>query len=225
MEPTFDKPTIIGALAEISRLDPNFNIFGVTNHQYKLNPPVPAAELDAFEAAWGVRLPDDYRYFVMEIGNGGAGPGYGLYPLGLEGIDKTTQLGPLRPAIAENLARPFPHAKRWNTDAPDYGDQEEVERRIEENEADYVKDDWVRGAFPISNQGCGIIIYLVVSGPQRGYLWVDDRESCGGIYSIGGDDSDPVSFSTWYSDWLSWSLSEAQKRARKAKKHKNREKA
>ncbi len=33
------------------------------------------------EADFNIKLPDDYVYFLTEIGNGGAGPYYGLYSL------------------------------------------------------------------------------------------------------------------------------------------------
>lgn len=50
-------------------------------------------DLSAFESCHRVRLPTDYRYFLARVGNGGAGPFYGLEPLGTFGYD---------------LSKPFP---------------------------------------------------------------------------------------------------------------------
>jgi hypothetical protein len=38
-----------------------------------------------FEKHHNITLPDDYRRFILQAGNGGAGPHYGLLPL--ENID------------------------------------------------------------------------------------------------------------------------------------------
>lgn len=45
---------------------------------YHLNPPLTPSELKTFEARIGLRLPEDIRLFVTELGNGGAGPFNGL---------------------------------------------------------------------------------------------------------------------------------------------------
>lgn len=34
-----------------------------------------------FEARYNVKLPPEYVFFITQVGNGGAGPYYGLYPL------------------------------------------------------------------------------------------------------------------------------------------------
>ena len=55
--------------------------FGSQAHAFRLNPPIAEAEVHRFEHRHGISLPDDYRAFLIQAGNGGAGPYYGLLPL------------------------------------------------------------------------------------------------------------------------------------------------
>jgi hypothetical protein len=59
--------------------DPHFTIFGAQKHRYELGAPLPPKRLQPLDAA-GVLLPADFRRFVTELGNGGAGPAYGWEP-------------------------------------------------------------------------------------------------------------------------------------------------
>jgi hypothetical protein len=75
-------------LAMVRELDPKLRIFGADRHRYQLAPPIDAARLAEVGARFGVALPDGYRAFVTELGDGGAGPYWGLHPLatGVEGL-------------------------------------------------------------------------------------------------------------------------------------------
>ena len=127
--------------------DTGFRVFGSDHHRYRLGSVLSEAELTAFELANGVRLPEDYRRFLSEIGNGGAGPFYGLEPLGTFGRD---------------LARAFPFVT-----ATDTLTNEELERLPDRDE--------YPGALELCHHGCAIYSYLVVNGPTYGTIW-DGRE-------------------------------------------------
>ncbi|MCI9656756.1 MAG: SMI1/KNR4 family protein [Lawsonibacter sp.] len=62
--------------------DRDLSRFGADQHEYQLKPPASAEAVAAFEARFHVSLPDGYRNFLLWMGNGGAGPFYGLYSLG-----------------------------------------------------------------------------------------------------------------------------------------------
>lgn len=61
--------------------DPDFSRFGARSHKYQLKPPVSEETITAFEERFGISLLEGYRNFLLWIGDGGAGPFYGLYPL------------------------------------------------------------------------------------------------------------------------------------------------
>ncbi len=82
-----------------------------------------------------------YRRFLSEIGNAGAGPYYGLEPLGTFGRD---------------LSRPFPFIAATDT----LTDQERLPDGGE-----------YPGVLEFCHQGCAIYSYLVVSGPTYGTIW------------------------------------------------------
>ena len=47
-------------------------------HDYILRPVAQESEVVAFERAMGVRIPEDFRDFILQVCNGGPGPGYGM---------------------------------------------------------------------------------------------------------------------------------------------------
>src|SRR3954454_16307446 len=77
MPATIDRSNVLRLLGELDRRDPRRKVFGSGGHDYKLNPPLPTSVIEAFEERHGVSLPEDYRHFLSEIGNGGDGPHYG----------------------------------------------------------------------------------------------------------------------------------------------------
>lgn len=63
------------------QVDRQRKVFGAERHKYQLNPTVSPEEVARFEAEYHVKLPKEYVFFLTQVGNGGAGPYYGLYPL------------------------------------------------------------------------------------------------------------------------------------------------
>src|SRR5690242_4451474 len=68
-------------LAALRHRDTQFQVFGATTHHYLLNSCLSESILQEAEAQYGILLPEDYRRFLLLMGNGGAGPEYGIYPL------------------------------------------------------------------------------------------------------------------------------------------------
>src|SRR4051812_21518270 len=79
---TSENERITQKLERLRATDPNCLLFGVHTHRYRLGPPMPAEDVNSIETDYGIALPDDYAAFLAEVGNGGAGPGYGLQRFG-----------------------------------------------------------------------------------------------------------------------------------------------
>jgi len=189
-------------LAELDRLDARRKVFASDKHQYRLHPPLAPEWVVQIESLMGCRLPEQYRRFVTEFADGGAGPEYGILPL--ERLLKPHQD---RSWMAE-LARPFP--------APT--------TVAEMREIGYS----APGVLMVSEIGCGAHYWLVLSGSQRGFVWVQNPDAEWGpelsdnshvpAYSekagtdpifeaaLASPDSLRLEFVDWYVKWLDESL-------------------
>jgi tetratricopeptide (TPR) repeat protein len=149
----------------LGRCDAERQVFGAHQHQYQLAPPLAEAELAEFERTHGVSLPADYRAFLTTLGNGGAGPFYGLAPLSAEPPRFAAKFDGTQPS----LARPFPLHEAWpqgdHASAPPIAPGTSI----------------YDGLVLLSDQGCGYFDVLIISGPQRGRVWADITQALGGL--------------------------------------------
>jgi len=143
-----DKKYVLQKLEEKRQLDPNYIGFGVKRHQYKLRSPIEKAELQKLESQFQIKLPDDYRQFILNIGDGGSGPSYGLYSLrgALTGKDRTYK---------------YPGYKMGKEITEDFIRPDEL-----------AEDEWsVSGLLILCQHGCANDDFLVINGKERGYVW------------------------------------------------------
>jgi len=209
-----DAEWVINSLQMLRRV--HAKTFGANAHHFILNNPASETEVSAFESQHKIVLPRDYRHFLTAIGNGGAGPFYGVFPLGV--MDDGSGLGPWNEhdGIVGDLAQPFPLTDKWNdlsgkpADDLQALDDAEYEEEMEKFEARYWGPFWVNGAIPICHLGCALRIWLVVMDEQAGKLWYDARAEYGGLTPMTVEDGSPLVFDKWYLDWLNQALREAQ---------------
>ncbi|MEU1202889.1 hypothetical protein ABZ446_42705 [Streptomyces sp. NPDC005813] len=58
------------------------------------------------------------------------------------------------------------------------------------------------GAVVIHHLGCALRQWLIISGPERGRIWSDDRVDAQDLTPLLDGDGQPVTFGRWYRDWL-----------------------
>lgn len=120
----------------------------VASRKLAMNKLADAGEVEGFERRTGVRLPEGYRRFIIEVANGGDGPGGVLLPL----RDSMFAEPP------SNLRKPFPLADPWIWEADEHATPDGIAAAG-------------HGRLFLVEQGCGMYWVLIVSGVARNQVW------------------------------------------------------
>jgi hypothetical protein len=181
--------------------DPACLTFGSEWHRHRLNPPLLEAERAAFEQAEKVRLPTAFAGFLSVVGNGGAGPTEGLWRVEQSGARWVQWLQSETQAEAR-LSRQFPWRSVWDPPVPSEDDHTELEEYhalahvagtvflAPRDAPEHTRDWWL----------------LVVTGPERGHVWMDCRRSGRGIRPVFR--RGPYSFLAWLEAGLDGSIAD-----------------
>jgi hypothetical protein len=190
------------------------SVFGARGDRRRLHDPLTPAELAELEAQIKVRLPEEYRGFLLEVGAGGAGPAYGVFPVvrkdaRWQWVGQDVHLSDL-----EKLPLPFAHVEAFNPFArlPDRPEEDDYDsdEEFEAAEAEYEElfEEVAYDATPtygllyLCHHGCGFRDALVVTGPARGHMWTDRTPDLLGFEPLGDADGAPLTFGAWYLQWL-----------------------
>jgi hypothetical protein len=222
-----DVGLVIDGLAELRRLDAKRRVFGASDHNYALALPVDASLLHLVETALESPLPEDYRRFLTWIGDGGAGPYYGILSLDQSisralmfagedeeerGERRTRELIGTLPAFTrdsplesdvdfgEIIGKPA----SWEDHVTLLRNDPAYEARWDELRAQYLAEPFDGGWIPICDYGCGDFFALVVRGKRRGMVWVNSVEGATGFYCL------EASFEQFYMRWLDDALRQAR---------------
>ncbi|MFI5526982.1 SMI1/KNR4 family protein [Kitasatospora sp. NPDC051853] len=192
---------------------------GPFGHGFVLEPPLAEEQLAEAERDFGVALPPSYRSFLREVGGGGAGPYYGLFPLRRDeagwywndsGVrtDGSGLAGPFLSAEERaRLEREYDAREPDERDFPD-GQAYRAARGAWSEEEDELEAALEAGALCLSHEGCGYYVWLAVTGPGRGTLFTDMRPSGRGFEPIADD------FRGWYLTWLDRAEETVRRRGR-----------
>lgn len=179
------------------KADKSLKVFGASSHQYSINKPATIDDILVIEKKYAIHLPDCYKAFILQFGNGGtayansgAGPFYGIYPLG-EYVDEL---------IDENTEK---YLKNNCILYPKMTDQdwENITLKIEDDaisDDDYTKElgRIYGGILPIGSQGCTYLHGLVLNGEHRGKVVNLSLDHYKPIFTFENN------FLDWYERWL-----------------------
>jgi SMI1 / KNR4 family (SUKH-1) len=208
----FSATRVLKLLSRLQDLRPT--VFGSDHHKFQLNEPVAEHKVTNFERDLSIHLPPDYRDFLIRMGNGGAGPFYGVFPLGTVDENFGLRQWHVNDGLVGDPSRPFDLSHEWNDTSllPSDENQAEYDRQMDDFEKVYFRPDLLNGAIPICHQGCALRIWLVVTGETTGHLWDDRRSEYEGIRPLVLKNSLPATFGAWYLEWLQDSLTESNTR-------------
>ena len=152
--------------------------FGSEKHQFHLHPPLSEETVRDFEAREAVRLPSGYRDFLLQAGNGGAGPYYGLLKLeDWQAASQDEEPGALSRSCV--LQPQISGEQRGDTAGHDM---------------------WASsldGTLTLVDQGCTFYALLVVTGRYCGRVVYVDIQGNYHPYFVRDPD-----FLSWYERWL-----------------------
>ncbi|TKH39725.1 SMI1/KNR4 family protein [Paenibacillus polymyxa] len=169
--------------------DKDFSVFGASSHQYRVKEKLTAKELADWQAHNQVILPEPYALFLTNIGNGGAGPYYGIYP-----IEKATSYTEHQALLAKSVLHPGMAKEEWNHLIEPLTKDED----IPDEEYDDARNKVLGGMLCIGTQGCEYDMYLVLEGKYRGRIvYTSDFHPDHPFFFVYED-----SFLDWYERWL-----------------------
>ncbi|MGD1845534.1 MAG: SMI1/KNR4 family protein [Salibacteraceae bacterium] len=170
--------------------DPSKRIFGADSHCYQLRSRASEVEICAFETKYKVQLPSGFRAFLLKVGNGGAGPDYGIYPLG-KGMSQLFGEDPVSFLNQPCILTPALTNEEWEAMSMVRND-EDVSDEVYVEESGKL----FGGILILGTQGCTYYNGLVLTGPHQGrVIFLDGawqkpyfaEEDC---------------FLNWYESWL-----------------------
>lgn len=197
----FQKEEILKILNQARKIDKKYELFGASKHRYKLNPPISVPFVKSIEEKYGFTLPEDYFRFITEVGDGGAGPDYGIQSfteLLTEGVDSYSKS--YWEEYRQSQAIPFVPRPMVIDELEDFAiATKEAFERNPDNYFVYEKEDEeaccdTDGFFTLGTHGCQWDFGLIITGEKRGQVFDYDNE---GGYGFVAD-----SFREFYQNWL-----------------------
>lgn len=152
------------------RIDPKCHISGSIYHRWRFGETVNMQEIREFERDMNVKLPEMFVRYLTELGNGGAGPDYGIYSL--------DEMRKRNLFIAERADLPvmLDHSlsdKQWTDFAYKYKiledkifGMEEEDDRVEKEYDDMIPQ-MISGGIIIGTLGCSMYSLLMCRGATR----------------------------------------------------------
>jgi len=185
-------------LLEAKEVDKKLIVFGANKHKYYLNPPATELEVLEFERKFSIELPECYRSFITQIGNGGnsnaksaAGPYYGIYPLG-EHVDDLIYDNPEKYLKNDCIIYPNMTDDYWESLTNDTDENEDISDEDYEKKTGKI----YAGILPIGSQGCSYLHAIILNEQYKGRVVNLDMDMQKPHFTF------EKNFLDWYEKWL-----------------------
>ncbi|GED59990.1 SMI1/KNR4 family protein [Brevibacillus formosus] len=193
MKDTVSKSAFITKVEEM--LDQYHSLYD-GNCPYVLNERLTLEQIEQFEASAHIVLPQDYKDFLLHIGNGGKHAKQ--FPLSLSHAKESLEESLRQTVGLEYMSLPFSLEKCNSCFDDDFDDSEDdtEDDTIIDEAYDHMIIEALHGTITLHNDGCGYFIVMIVSGELSGKLYYIDTASGQGTRFV----SD--SFAEYYLKWL-----------------------
>ncbi|MDH7911542.1 SMI1/KNR4 family protein [Winogradskyella sp. SYSU M77433] len=151
-----------------------------SNQKCNFNKMVNEKEVLKFENKFDLKLPKDYRDFIIQVGNGG------FMNLNFLNINHYIH----RVSKSDRISEKFPLKKALI----DINENEDLEEHVNIGDYDFLRlqelnfdfDELYNGQIILKNTGCGNYIFLVIKGAEYGNVWIWEYPSNGEILPYNG---------------------------------------
>ncbi|WP_246828472.1 SMI1/KNR4 family protein [Rothia sp. HMSC065D02] len=126
----------------------------IAQKNISMGPTISEAEIIAFERTCNIRLPQAYRLFLLEVGDGWRDPAMGNISTG--SIHRLAEIE------RKDLSRPLTLTDGWLWEVEDDEEQltdETFERKLGDQDIE------------LMDEGCGMTYELITAGPCAGEVW------------------------------------------------------
>ncbi len=172
--------------------------FGARDHKYRFGRLIGDWKVQAFEKAYSIRLPECYRQFVLQVGNGGmfngqsmAGPFYGIYPLGFD-LEAVIEINPEKYLKEECVLYPNMSDEYWRSLTKVIDETDNISDQDYDKELGKI----YGGVLPIGTQGCTFLTGIILNGPHKGRVIYYDMDLGKPFFTFENN------FLDWYERWL-----------------------
>lgn len=166
--------------------------------KYLFLPTEPEENLIAFETKFNVRIPEDYRFFLLNISNGIVKKNkWGLNLIEkIDFVDFFYEDNEYNPSIPFELANKvvFGSSSNYKEVYPYH-----YEITFDEN-YDIFEKGYSNGQINIAGYGCGTSAFIVVKGNEYGTIWINNFSSNNEVYPESDFKKKKSRFS--FTDWL-----------------------
>lgn len=184
-------------LRQAKKVDRELKVFGAASHKYRIGKPVSERDVVSFESKYSIRLPDCYRSFLLKVGNtgvgfqnSGAGPFYGIYPLG-DGADELLFENTEKYLKGDCILSPELSDENWKALTLSLQDE-----HISDEDYDEQTGRIYGGILPIGTQGCSYLHGIVLNGQFSGKVVNLDLDQQKPQFAF------EQNFLDWYERWL-----------------------